>query len=548
MLTRTIIKIIARSVSAALAATLLFLSISEVALSEEVNRQEIKSEVEGMIKAYDRGAVVLVFEAVNKDAPVNDEVKSPFNIAGASTKSSIHIKIMLSGKKELPTTFVDLLKDKLKKLHPSITSIDIGIEKLPGEPQGGPEIVNNISVPKFPDVINGTLSGIEDLTKAIDNAKGDAIGEIKLWRDSTKGAMDIISYVLMGVAVTTFSILILLFILSGRRINNAVSTLSSAMAGSKDGSGLSVQAEGSGNMAVGIADAISDSLRQGLASLGKDPKGSGINSLPLKSVKAIIFDLYWSSSDAEAAHIVSEMFTATKEELVKDQKVANYLDFLTTVNPSHSAIADEPYYLKPLDIAHLGNEALTSLVRRSPELYILLPDIRIRFLLLSSAERLEMERFVAEKGSHDNKNIESSLLDAVRNEPPTAARRLLKTRLITPASVEEETSLADSKLAAADKAKLLSFILASSELEDGQLKDLLLSYDAKTLASCWVGPESVLTRLEDVMDSGKVKLIKAYTTKVPPTRNAVMRAICAKAAVLTSSAMDRKDALSKEET
>ena len=54
---------------------------------------------------------------------------------------------------------------------------------------------------------------------------------------------------------------------------------------------------------------------------------------------------------------------------------------------------------------------------------------------------------------------------------------------------------------------------------DESIKDTLARYDARTLASAWVGPAEVLSKLEKHLPEKKLKVLQGFTKKMTPSRN-----------------------------
>lgn len=92
-------------------------------------------------------------------------------------------------------------------------------------------------------------------------------------------------------------------------------------------------------------------------------------------------------------------------------------------------------------------------------------------------------------------------------------------RTRTSGSIEDEALLFRSpELAPAPLRKQLRSLVWLAHRDDETIRKVLARFDARSLASVWVGPDEVLKRLEQQIPEKKLKLLANYRQKDSPSR------------------------------
>lgn len=228
--------------------------------------------------------------------------------------------------------------------------------------------------------------------------------------------------------------------------------------------------------------------------------------MDIESINELLMDCYWSQKDQYANYIWSKVSMATKKELLtKSSYLVDYISFLEDVTPENLGKELESYYMKPLNLAHLSNEEVKGLVFKFTGFFNSLSSIRKESIDVSASERLDL--MSQEKAAHFEIPSEKS-----------SARKLVKKVLIFPKSVEEEMELFDSDKLNEDQKKSIVSLHWLSELSKDDVANILSSFTAKQIASVWIGPEAVLTKIEKCIPPKKLKLVKSYIESVSQNR------------------------------
>ena len=260
-----------------------------------------------------------------------------------------------------------------------------------------------------------------------------------------------------------------------------------------------------------------------------------------ESLLALISDCYWCEQDAYGAWVWNRISVEAQNRLLKK---VGYLDvyagYLRNVTEGDSGYVRDPYYLTPQALEKAGNDVLTEKVRADAGLLKILPEMRIQALDLGAVERLEMQREANEK--EDTPQL-----------PPleeSELRTLHKRQLIRVKTVDEEKQLMEMQDLELDAIADIPSLIWTSRLQDEGLEKVLGGINARDLASAWVGPEEVLSRIEGMLPPRKKDLLGNFKESVKPDRNspAMMNIHQAVIAGLRQEAAAKEEAPQAEET
>jgi len=272
-----------------------------------------------------------------------------------------------------------------------------------------------------------------------------------------------------------------------------------------------------------IHQGISTHLNSQTANADKD----SIREMSSQSILSLLCDTYWSNKNNYGLFIWKNIPHKTKSEIIllpEFKIIADWIDYiidsdLQEENLNHH---QDHYYLSPLPIQALNNNALADLVLKNHVLYFALPKIRVNELPLSALKRLEIEQ---QKTSLLDQ-IKSTHWDALLSKiPPSPLNHLKNKKIISIHSIAEEEEVLkhiqnDKKfnLEKVEKIPSLAWILHLSQ--ENQVS-LLQEFNANELAAAWIGPPSILEKISTHLPEKKNKLLQAYLKKTKPNRNSI---------------------------
>jgi hypothetical protein len=243
-----------------------------------------------------------------------------------------------------------------------------------------------------------------------------------------------------------------------------------------------------------------------------DTDSSIISGMNASSIQAILSDCYWTGSDDIASYVWRQIPIERREEVLQSPIfMSDYVAFAASVNQAPSDIAQNPYYLSPLDINHLDQEALTTIVRQEPQIFFALSPLRRNQLTLSPIELINLT-MINEETSRNQRR------DSFQSVPQSKARVLNRNLTIQIASIEaEEELLALKNLDLETKSRVHSLAWLT-ELPTETVSRILKDFSAKDLCEAWIAPKHILTALEACIPKRKLDLMRSYESKVVPSR------------------------------
>ena len=269
-----------------------------------------------------------------------------------------------------------------------------------------------------------------------------------------------------------------------------------------------LEAQGGGSSQLALS--AQDKSGQGLL-------GAGANSSDVFSemsdagIAAIISDAYWCKQDGYAASVWRRLPIGRKQVLLNGLPYArDYATYLSSIPEADGAWEQHPYYLNPLPIWNVSNEALAQQVQTSPGLLGMLPPMRMAALPMDSSEILSLRH----TGSLSMKKIpDLSML------PASASRELSGTvRIVSRNDEDDEKLLALSDVSLEDMRQIVSLVWVT-QIDDERVKNILKGLSATDIAAAWIGPDAVLRKLESGLPERKLKMVKSYAEKIRASRN-----------------------------
>lgn len=236
-----------------------------------------------------------------------------------------------------------------------------------------------------------------------------------------------------------------------------------------------------------------------------------INEMPLEGLKNLIADCYWSQLDGYAANLWSKISLPNRKNLIESLPyLKEYAQYLQSKNPEFATFHQDSYYLKPLPLELIGNDELTELVKREKSIKTLLSRIRANHLNLSVKERIEepQEEISSTQCKRHFEKIK-----------PSPLRKLSSSEWIQIRNISEEEELISLSNLGINQKEKIPTLAWLSDLKKESLQDILKKFTAAELATAWIGPPSILTRISECLPEKKMELITSYTGKIKPSRN-----------------------------
>lgn len=271
-------------------------------------------------------------------------------------------------------------------------------------------------------------------------------------------------------------------------------------------------AGGSANLSS-ISDAKEEAtaIEAGMGGMAQNEGNQIYGDLPEEGIVALLTDCYWGEFDSYAAYVWRRLSVDQRKRIMKaNDLLAEYIPFVIDLQEVNLGAEQEPYYLAPLPLARIANDTLTDLLRSTPALWARLSSLRKRAVQLKAREQVEMTNSGFDINAVDLPDFEH--MDA---SPKRHLRR--KVRAI-PQSVPEEEELLNSETSM-DMMESIPSLIWLSKLAPDDAREILQAFSATELASAWVGPETVLEQLINLIAPKKQNLLKSYQARVTPSRN-----------------------------
>lgn len=443
--------------------------------------RELESRIGNIIRSIDphhRVSVDVVYKTISAPLPGTDLIISNFSTVRSSVKSSdiqkINVKIFTS-KSPLPIWLSDEVRKSVK--FPGI-SVDLEFAPLPLEQLTFLE-KENISGMFIKD-------SVSDFQKKIDRFYWFFIGSI-----------------LLVVAFTA-----LLFKLRSNQfqttLNNEISRLIEGFSGASQ------------NPSIKNALPQLDSAQHKVDPLRNktDPEIETENPFveaSVQSIVSILSDCYWCQVDDYAAWIWRKVPFPMKTQILDSTDFLwDYTSYLSKVPPKRRSYHEEPYYLGENKLINISQIDLQAQLLREPSLWHFLSLMRretLNIKLRDRAKFLQSPRTMTEKAWSKITTIHSS------------KRAFAFEEKISISSLQEELEIfKQPSIVPLEMLHSLESLvpLALCTLEDR--REILSRFQSDELASAWIGPREVLSKLEEALSEKKLKILNSYLEKSTPSR------------------------------
>ena len=241
---------------------------------------------------------------------------------------------------------------------------------------------------------------------------------------------------------------------------------------------------------------------------GKD--ALSLKNLQLESLKELFGDCYWCHEDGYAHWLWKNIESSQKKSLMEQfSLMKNYSLYFVSVSAREMSYHEHPFYLDPQGLLWTSQEDLAAQIRHDYSLWHFLSPMRQQNLPFSLEERLLAIQTKPEgkKSSFDHKQ--------------QSPQRTLEAKLAWgEISSEDEAALFQHpEMVPASLRENIQSLVWLAQKDDAFIQKTLSRYDARSLASAWVGPAAVLQKLESQLPEKKLKLLLNYREKTIPSRH-----------------------------
>ncbi len=258
---------------------------------------------------------------------------------------------------------------------------------------------------------------------------------------------------------------------------------------------------------VAAANSLSNSA---FGSGSGSPESGSLKNLQLESLKELFADCYWCREDSYAHWLWKNIEGAQKKSLMDTfTLIKDYSLYFVTIQAREMSYHEHPFYMDPQGLLWTSQEDLGAQIRKDFSLWHFVSPMRQQNLPLSLEERLQAVQTKPEG--------KKSSFDSKQHSP----YRILETKLSWgEISSEDESALYHHpEMVPVSLRENIQTLVWFAQKDDTFIQKTLSRYDARSLASAWVGPESVLKKLESQLPEKKLKLLLNYREKTIPSRH-----------------------------
>lgn len=228
---------------------------------------------------------------------------------------------------------------------------------------------------------------------------------------------------------------------------------------------------------------------------------------PVGSIKELMADAYWCDLDGYAHWLWKEFSSSQKYELLNLLPfLKDYCAHFVEVTATPQGFHEHPYYLEPQNLATVSQEDLGRAVKKDIGLWHIISPMRRQGLPFNLQEKVEA--------------VQSSPSKADKMPSSKSSLRTLETK---PAwgditSSDELVLYENPDMVPIQMRKHIRSLVWLAKKDTEYVRQVLAKYDARSLASAWVGPDDILKVLESGLPEKKLKLLQTYKSKMEPSR------------------------------
>lgn len=245
-----------------------------------------------------------------------------------------------------------------------------------------------------------------------------------------------------------------------------------------------------------------------ISTTGKsDDERSQLEKMPAPSLKELFADCYWCEEDGYAAWLWLQITNEQRKELLgKLPFMKVYSLFFQGLATHNYSYHQHPYYLDPSNFSELSQETVCEMVKADSGRWHQLSPMRQQSLPLSFEEKLAA---LQTKPSAFKAEVSKKSEPRVLNPKPTWGE----------VSISDEHAIFQNPAMVPESMRVhVKSLVWLAQRDDNFIQNILTKYDARGLASAWIGPDEVLKKLESQLPEKKLKLLQTYRGKTPANR------------------------------
>ena len=255
--------------------------------------------------------------------------------------------------------------------------------------------------------------------------------------------------------------------------------------------------------------------------------------MPVEGVVALFSDCYWCEQDGYAYWIWRRITGEQRMKLIQSWVYAE--SYSRSLNPAEEVdleMHNHPTYLNPLPIARLSQGDLVEWIKKNPAAWWRLSPMRQKSIPMSIEERL--------KFFDDPTQFMGPIQPPDHKSSPRALQNIISFGDLTPD--DEEFLMNNRDALPAEWREGVPTLVWFSFLPKEVREEALARISAEDIARAWVGPESVLNSLKEVIPEKKWNLVQEYINRGVGSRDSVQFKF------LSKFALEKLDELDEEQT
>ncbi len=229
----------------------------------------------------------------------------------------------------------------------------------------------------------------------------------------------------------------------------------------------------------------------------------------LPQTLVILSDCYWCRLDGEAAWLWRRLDISSKRELISMWKpLEEYSKFLLTQNEIPTSLYQDPFYYSAQDIKDIDNSDLFKVLEQEPQAWNFVSSTRQKNIPISLELSLKLTTMKEVDYNYEFTNLEKS-----------AYRVFESLNVVNDLSLEDELRILNNPEFIPDyMRKNVPSLCWLAGKDADYINAALAQFDAKALATAWIGPEEVLKKFEGCLSEKKLKALQSYLQVARPSR------------------------------
>ncbi|MCC6137384.1 MAG: hypothetical protein IT287_02040 [Bdellovibrionaceae bacterium] len=234
-----------------------------------------------------------------------------------------------------------------------------------------------------------------------------------------------------------------------------------------------------------------------------------LNDYPMDSILELFGDCYWCNEDGYAHWLWKNLNLENKRTVLQSSKgFKSYVIYFLTQEPLNKMVHEHPYYLQPLALKHTSQDDLKLDITKNQQLWNSLSPLRQLHIELPIEKKLKLVSA-----------IEADKMDW-QFKKSSSMRSFDSSAQIGKISMQDEVVLFQQPdLVPKSWRKNVPSLIWLAQRDAAYISGVLGQFDARSLASGWVGSTEVLETLEKCLPDKKLKLLKSYLEKASPSKD-----------------------------